>query len=570
MSCKDLKAPEPPTLENLPPGIKLPPGQSVDSLKNQASGGGLSSSMNGAQDMIGSGLKKLGASLSPTALASKVGEAIDGVANTITDTVKGAIDGVTSLKNKISSFDPSGFKVPGVGDVKGQVTSKIGGVGEFNNIQSSISSDKCGQKYAGEAAAANKGLKDSANNYMSKLSPKERAEAMKDPAKMAEIQAGAENQVKEDAKASAMNTATSLDKSERSAQDNLQSNKLDTVDNTTETIHKELLLILKDAKLNDIYKSFWWYMLQVYARNDQFEKFGIFGIKNSDASNALDAVRAVGEECLVKQFVQALREWIQLSLDETDIYEQYPEFKDITKVNLKTITDKNTGTTLRTTLNDVHDMYFDYEMRLFEMHNMETLDDIIPMRRDDLVGDVINKFWSDDDTTLNFHHLTPHTGTFGILRYRQLDEQKERDIPTSFNLTTNPCMWFTERPAMENFREVLSKKKDWIADTIQKEKESAYEYVYDQRSALPLTLQSVPESIKKTYNDPTRYIFFARPKLIDHFASQLIQIQWDIDTGAVKSVHALGPGVLDSKLGRSWSKYVKVWKTNSFFENTLN
>lgn len=573
MSCKDLKTPTPPSIENLPPGIKAPSGMSLDSIKGQAAGG-LSGSLNGAQDMISGGLKKLGSSLSPSALAGKIGEAIDGVAGQISSTVKGALDGVTSLKNKISSLSAGGFKVPGVGDVKGQVAAKLGGAAEFSSIRGGVDASKCTQKFAGQAAAANKGMKDKANNFMANLSPKERAEAMRDPAKRAELQAAAEKQVSEETKADAMKTATTADKSTKSSQDNLQSYSLNTVDANAWSPHKSIFSWLNTMGLNQMYHSYYWYQLQVYYRFEQFKDFGFWGINNGDADNALDTIRTVAEEVLTKQMIIAFNEWFQHQFDayfEAGILDEkiYPDFKNITELNFKTITDVQTGKTFRETLADVSDMYYITDRRIFDFFDMNTLDATVPMVCSSMAEAFNNIFWTKD---FSFNNLAdPY-------RYRSMTDFDLRPAGPSPRLISNLySMWVVEYddykarnapPEIANFQQVLDKKKDRIAKTIQDEKEDAYNMVYDQRSALPLTMQSLPNSIKKTYDDPTRYIFYARPKFISDWAGQLVQVRWDPTTGTVKSVHKIGlPSRSEKNLA---SDGVTVWKKNGFFENTLN
>lgn len=573
MSCKDLKVPTPPSIENLPPGIKAPSGMSLDSIKGQAAGG-LSGSLNGAQDMISGGLKKLGSSLSPTALAGKVGEAIDGVAGQISSTVKGALDGVTSLKNKISSLGSGGFKVPGVGDVKGQVTAKLGGAAEFSSIRGGVDASKCTQKFAGQAAAANKGVKDKANNFMANLSPKERAEAMRDPAKRAELQAAAEKQVSEETKADAIKTATTADKSTKTSQDDLQAYSLNTVDANAWSPHKSIFNWLRTMGLNQMYHSYYWYQLQVYYRSEQFKDFGFWGIKNSDADNALDTIRTIAEEVLTKQMIIALLEWFQQEFDryfETGILDEkiYPDFKNITELSFKTITDVQTGKTFRETLADVSGMYFDSDNRSFDFFDMNTLDATVPMVCSSMAAAFNEIFWTEDRTFTNLKDPHNYRSTTGF------DIRPAEPAPGLISDLNN--MWIARYddykannapPEIANFQQVLDKKKDRIAKTIQDEKEDAYNMVYDQRSSLSLTMQSLPNSIKKTYDDPTRYIFYARPKFITDWASQLVQVRWDPATGAVKSVHKIGlPSTTEKNLA---SEGIRVWKKNSFFENTLN
>lgn len=554
MSCKDLKPPTPPSV-TLPGGVKMPNGQSASGFTNAAGGGGLSTAMNNAQDMVSSNLKNLGAALSPKALAGKIDDAVTGIAGTITDTVKGAIDGVTNLKNRLQ-----GMSGGDTSKVKGSITAKIGGVGEFSAISATIKNNKCADQYAKQAGQTNKGIKDAANGAVAGLSNSERAAAMKDPQKMAELQSSTEAKVTESAKANASAAATTQDKSTRSSQEKIQSNNLNPVSADPRSADAFLKIWFTEEQVISVMDSYLYYLMQIYSRPNDFQKFGFFGISNSDAKNALNAVKAVAEEVVISQWVVAYTKFIQMSADENHeevpMYTSYPELQDLAnKLKLNSVTDKNTGKTMEQTLSEIRSM-FDKTYAISPMAYVNTYNDSIPVYREDLAK------WFVD------HMLTTDLDAHD---YRKLSTTGENPLPFPDQFTTVKWMWGSKNDgsgpmARNNFKEVLTKKKDWIESTIQKEKESVVDFFEDQKSILddPMLINR----IKDTYDDPTRFLFRASPYKIGAWARYVVQVRWDPVTGDVTSVHRVGGY---TSVERTFLKNgVDVWEKNSFFENTLN
>ena len=107
MGCDEIKPPEVPELDTSKLTGDLPVGISTDDLKAPVSKSTLSDSLKGAGGLITSNAKKLGDSFSPDAIAGKIGDAIGGIAASITSRVDLAVSGLSNLKDMITGFDPS-------------------------------------------------------------------------------------------------------------------------------------------------------------------------------------------------------------------------------------------------------------------------------------------------------------------------------------------------------------------------------------------------------------------------------------------------------------------------------
>lgn len=291
MSCKNLKAPQPPTLESLPSNINMPDGLSVDSVKNMASGKGLSDAMNNAQGMISSNLNGLKDKFSPDAIANKIGSTINSIADGITSRVTGAINGITSIGAKIKSFDPSSA----AGSIKGKLQGQLKGASEFTNMASSFQSGKCAGSYVKQAGEFNKGISDSARSKVSGLSAGDKRKMVSDSnfrqAKTNEIS----EQVKSDTYNNAVSEANKEDTSSTSAQDSIASN---TVDAVTKGTHK-----CGDWVNHFAYGS----MIPIngllagsvvgYLQTQKFQKVGsFFGGYKDDVEDVLDVMDSVIED----------------------------------------------------------------------------------------------------------------------------------------------------------------------------------------------------------------------------------------------------------------------------------
>lgn len=232
MSCKNLLPPSPPTLEELPSNIKLPNGFDANKLKGLASGGGLSGAMNSVGGMISSGLKQAGAALSPAALGAKLDSLVGGISNTISSTVNGAIGGISNLKNRLKSFDPSAqlSKLAGApGAIMNEIQGKLTGFDEFSSLENSVSSGKCAQDYINQASKVTGGLKQSAAAASAGITRKDRLKMAKDTNFKLEKEKEITEQVTQSAKAQATAAATSPDKESKNTQSKLQSDELTVV-----------------------------------------------------------------------------------------------------------------------------------------------------------------------------------------------------------------------------------------------------------------------------------------------------------------------------------------------------
>lgn len=235
MSCKKLKAPQPPTLESLPKNVKMPEGLSVDSIKNMASGKGLSDMMNNVGGMISSNLSNLGNHLSPAALAGKVSSVVDSIAGGIESRVNMAINSVTSIKGMIGGALSQADKI------KDKLTGKIPGKSEFTELQSSISNTKCDGKYTSQAGSVVSDINSKINSQSSQISKKDKRKIAKDQdvkdAKASEIKNNVSTKVTEDT------AAQNKSKEERSEQDTLVETELVVTEVENKVVRPELMMI---------------------------------------------------------------------------------------------------------------------------------------------------------------------------------------------------------------------------------------------------------------------------------------------------------------------------------------
>ena len=212
--CGDIKIPEVPKFDasKLPTGVNLPAGMSVDSLKAKAENPGFSDRLKNAGSAIGANIKNTVSQLNPAAIAERAGEAVTGMIGNIKDSITHMADGLNSLKDKITSFDPS-EKLQGISpdspsgmmaNMKNQAKAKMDGLGSaFKN-----SSVNCGKTGLGAAGDVNAKAVGAAKGALSGISVKDRISMAKSPAvKQAKIeeatQTAAETtaaQVTEDAK----------------------------------------------------------------------------------------------------------------------------------------------------------------------------------------------------------------------------------------------------------------------------------------------------------------------------------------------------------------------------------
>lgn len=553
MTCKNLKVPQPPTLEQIPPGLNLPKGMSVDSLKDQASGASLSNALGGAGDMIGSGLKKLGKSLTPSALTDSITSAVDGIAGGITDTVKGALDGVTNLKDRLSSFDPKSAADKLAGGVKGKI-SAISGTGEFANIQASISSAKCDDKYIKEAGQVSKGLKDAAASAIANTTPKERVDAARDPVKKAALQQKAETAVADDTIKRSNQTATTPDKSERSAQDDLQSDELDVKKPNGPSGYFWLTGRREGANYSQFQPPIFfffgklWYTYSFWSRGNSFRKFGFFGITDGDAQNALDAIISVGQEAVarmnLKQSIASLEtRLVELGMDSQPYIDLYP----INKLTMSTVIDKKQNIpgwkpTLETA------WYGDWKVGMITRelysrikHKTRPIDDdhFVAVFEDQMTipGTQLADIFQAQVITQQADPLTPRDLTSGV-------SMENLDYTTPRAHADDAPYWSKHDEntgVIDNFKKVLVKKKDKLAKNIQGLKEDFYKTIDSNRpGSLSISDDEVLAAIKRTYNKPEIILAYCTPELSAGFADYMM-LKWDPSTGAVSDIRLAYP-----------------------------
>lgn len=227
MSCSNLKPPSPPTLVNLPEGIKPAKGSTLDNIKSLGSGKGLNNAMNNVGDLVSTNIKEVGAALSPSAIAGKVGELIEGVANTITSTVQGVVDGITGLKGQLKSLNPKS-KLSEADKLKSQVAGKSNGLAEMAEAQARAAANDCDKQYISQASDVNKGMTDTATQAVSNVSRKDRAKMVRDPEFKQQKTQEIEQQVKDQTQSKITTQAQSTDKELVNLQSMTQSSTLET------------------------------------------------------------------------------------------------------------------------------------------------------------------------------------------------------------------------------------------------------------------------------------------------------------------------------------------------------
>lgn len=161
-NCGDIKIPEVPKFDasKLPTGVNLPAGMSVDSLKAKAENPGFSDRLKNAGNAIGANIKNTVSQLNPAAIADKATDMVSGMVGNIKDSISHMADGLTSLKNKITGFDPA-EKLKGLSPdspagmfekMKNQAKSKMDGLGSaFKNA--GVNCGKAGLGAAGDVSS---------------------------------------------------------------------------------------------------------------------------------------------------------------------------------------------------------------------------------------------------------------------------------------------------------------------------------------------------------------------------------------------------------------------------------
>jgi hypothetical protein len=288
MSCNNLKAPQPPTLESLPSNVKMPQGLSLDSVKGMASGKGLSDAMNNAQGMLSSNLAGLKDKMSPDAIAGKIGDTISGIADGIASKVNGAISSITSIGARIRSFDPSSA----AGGIKSKLQGQLSGSTDFTSLASSLKSGKCAGSYVSEAGEFNKSISESAKNKLSGESRKNKRRMVSDQqfrqSKTEEIT----EEVKSDTYSSAVAQSSAKAKNQ-SAQDKLSSHSVESKSRSNPRGCGDYILhwsLNSFLPVNDIIAG----AHVGYLYISTFQKVGsLFGGYTDDVIDVLDVIDAV-------------------------------------------------------------------------------------------------------------------------------------------------------------------------------------------------------------------------------------------------------------------------------------
>ena len=506
MSCKNLQSPQPPTLEQMPPGIKPPKGSTLDTLKNLASGNGLSNAMSNAGDLVGNNLKNLGSSLSPSALAGKIGQAVEGVVDTIASRVTAAIDGVSNLKDRLKSFDPNATleKTPGSPDsIKSNLKAKLTGFGEFSNLQSTISNNKCDEQYIKQAGQMNKNITNDAASAVKNISNKDRRKMASDPEFKKIKQQQIQEQVKNDTAKKATQTASTEDVNIKTTQETLQSNIIETVKSNTDDCYKFINKWLPSAVQHTY--NVYYYKHQSIGRSSDFAKFHFQGINSNNITNAYETIKSVGHE-----YVDLLKckYWFQTVWNDS--------------ICGKTI--KNDQVSAETDI---------------EGSTSQTLDDILSERY--IWGDKSNHETVSMPTYKNnipITHASIHT-TF----FKQFTSTKPaiRDLTTSGVIDT---MWYSQisdyKDAVNNFKEVISTSKDEIVKNNHDWKQDAL------ANAITLGNEQLIDSLELLIDDESNFVTYWGSAASPTDTVGLV-IYFDWSTASVMTVKHL-PGTLGDYL----------------------
>ena len=238
MGCDEIKPPEVPELDTSKLKGNLPVGKSLSDLKAPVSKSTLSDSLKGAGGLITSNAKKLGDSFSPDAIAGKIGDAIEGIAGSITSRVDSAVNGLSNLKDRITGFDPAAkaksFVPNSPEDTLNNVKGKVSGASDAVASRAAALEKDCGKQFAGKASAVGVGLDDKIKEKTAALTPKERVAALKDPevAKAQKEKIIAE--VKEETKQETVKTSVTVNKEVRTVQTVTQADGVTTVSRKVE------------------------------------------------------------------------------------------------------------------------------------------------------------------------------------------------------------------------------------------------------------------------------------------------------------------------------------------------
>jgi hypothetical protein len=227
--CGDLNVPKPPEFDvsKVPAGLKMPPGMSVDDLKKKAENPGLSGRLKNAGAAIGANIRNFASQLNPAAIADRVAGAVTDMVGDIKAGISHMADGLTSLKDKITGFDPA-EKLKGLSpkspkgmfeNMKNKAKGQLDGMGgKLKGME--INCEKAG---LGAAGKVNTIAQSSGKEALAGLSNKDRIAMAKDStvkdAKITEAAASASTNTTE----KITQEATSEDKSEKSVQEVLHS-----------------------------------------------------------------------------------------------------------------------------------------------------------------------------------------------------------------------------------------------------------------------------------------------------------------------------------------------------------
>lgn len=156
--CPKLEVPKPPDIDlsKLGDGVNMPKGMSLNDLKEKAQNPGLGDKLKNAGAAIGENIKNTIDQFNPAAIADRVAGAVTGMVGDIKNGIEHAADGLNSLKNKITGFDP-GSMVPNVDspagffkDMKNKAKDKLSRIGD--GLSDQLNCNKAGLNAAGKAS----------------------------------------------------------------------------------------------------------------------------------------------------------------------------------------------------------------------------------------------------------------------------------------------------------------------------------------------------------------------------------------------------------------------------------
>lgn len=227
-------------------GVKLPKSPSLlAGLKDLLSFKGVGQAMERVEGLVQSNIKNLATAFSPTNIANKVSDTVEGLADQITSRVDAAIEGVTNLKSRLQSLTQAPTKAMEM------FKSKIDGMGDLKSMASEVNGENCAKTSLAQAGKALGSIDsniqagvDSLSNADKKIL-KQSPDSPESQAIKAKLQASAAKQAQDDAIGAASASENNVD-GEPSAQpatesDNLGSSSIQVVDENVTNIFNSMI-----------------------------------------------------------------------------------------------------------------------------------------------------------------------------------------------------------------------------------------------------------------------------------------------------------------------------------------